>query len=289
MNQARIFPERVVRFYSNVDFALDAIGTQQITLIHASKLNDPFDPYLFFETDFAEKYESLVDYVSANFPDDVGWFMREFPIEGWKKSLGRIEEYFCRLKDNVFVFSTSAQFNDVHPKDNLYMWGRYANGHRGVAIEFNTMEIAQMLIKDDKVERLAPVTPNEIWVQVEYVPTFSSITRSMVFDFAKWLHNGEHGESKLHKYYNIIARIKSSDWKSENEWRLLWQREDTKRKVIRVPIGNKAVESVYIGMNTSPQVQEDIIFETRQNYPAATIFKVKKKRGGFALEFTLLT
>jgi hypothetical protein len=58
-------PKHVVRFYGNVDFALDTVAHRQAILVHVSNLNDPFDPYFFFETDFGEKYSALLEYISV--------------------------------------------------------------------------------------------------------------------------------------------------------------------------------------------------------------------------------
>jgi hypothetical protein len=66
---------QVVRFYGNFDFALDAIANRQVTFIHVTKLNDQFDPYFFFETDFDVSYTRLVDYVREKHPTDFSWFI----------------------------------------------------------------------------------------------------------------------------------------------------------------------------------------------------------------------
>ncbi len=34
-----------MRFYGNVQYALECIALKQITFLHIDKLNDPFDPY----------------------------------------------------------------------------------------------------------------------------------------------------------------------------------------------------------------------------------------------------
>jgi hypothetical protein len=56
-------PRSVVRFYGNTQYAAESIGFKEITFLHLDKLNDPFDPYFFFETDFSDSYSNLVDYV----------------------------------------------------------------------------------------------------------------------------------------------------------------------------------------------------------------------------------
>ena len=49
-------PQYVTRFYGTTDFALDVIQNKQIAFVHVSLLNDPFDPYCFWETDFSDSY-----------------------------------------------------------------------------------------------------------------------------------------------------------------------------------------------------------------------------------------
>lgn len=35
-------PQHVIRFYGNIQYALECIGFKQITFLHIDKLNDPF-------------------------------------------------------------------------------------------------------------------------------------------------------------------------------------------------------------------------------------------------------
>src|SRR5271165_199021 len=62
-------PQQVVRFYGTVDYAIDVIKNRQIAFAHVSTLNDPFDPYYFFETDFGDSYQNLIAHVRRNHPD----------------------------------------------------------------------------------------------------------------------------------------------------------------------------------------------------------------------------
>lgn len=124
-------PQRVVRFYGNTDFALDAIAHRQITFIHVSLLNDPFDPYFVFETNFDANYDKLLAYVEKEHPDYSDWFKLHVPIEHWQRLVVDIKSHMDNYKRTKFVFSCSAVTGDQHPRDNLYMWGHYANGHRG--------------------------------------------------------------------------------------------------------------------------------------------------------------
>jgi hypothetical protein len=44
-------------------------------------LNDPFDPYLYFETNFDEDYNKLLAYVKGFHADHEAWFKNAVPLE----------------------------------------------------------------------------------------------------------------------------------------------------------------------------------------------------------------
>jgi hypothetical protein len=119
-------PATVVRFYGNVDYALDTIAHQQIIYIHASRLNDPFDPNFFVETDFDGSYEQLLAWVQKKHPDDLKWFIKHVTADSLGKSVDDVQTRMKNLRDTSFVFSCSAVTRDSHPKDNLYMWATTA-------------------------------------------------------------------------------------------------------------------------------------------------------------------
>ena len=137
------------------------------------------------------------------------------------------------------------------------MWGHYANGHRGIAIEFNTMEIAKPLIEDHIRQHGESLRPEEVWVKMDYMKKVPPITREMFFDFARGEYDRVERKTSLHEYYDKLSTIKSTVWESENEWRLMWQRDDTRRKVLKASIVEKAIERIYIGLNASSKFREE--------------------------------
>jgi hypothetical protein len=129
-------PATVTRFYGTVNYALDVIRTREIAFVHVSMLNDPFDPYCFFETDFEGKYPNLLRYVQQHHPKHMPWFRAQVTPQSWGKTVRDLRAHLDDYRKHTFILSTSAPLADTHPKGNLYMWGHYGNGHRGVAIEF---------------------------------------------------------------------------------------------------------------------------------------------------------
>lgn len=69
----------------------------------------------------------------------------------------------------------------------------------------------------------------------------------------------------------------------------MWQRDDTRRKVLKAPISEKAIECIYIGLNASSKVKDDIEFEVKQKFPSAKIFQAEKRSGVFGLDFREIT
>ncbi len=186
----------------------------------------------------------------------------------------------------MYVFSTTAVYHSVHPRDNLYMWGHYANGHRGVAIEFNATEITAELMDESNRSRSVALNAEDPWTEIDYVEGFEPITCEMFFDFSGVLRqNGGKEKTLLHDYFGRLAKTKSVIWKDEHEWRLMWRLDETKRKTIRKPISAAAIEKVYIGMRASAHVRADVAFEMKQYYPNAKIFQAEKRLGAFALDF----
>jgi hypothetical protein len=282
-------PATVVRFYGNVDYALDTIAHRQIIFIHVSKLNDPFDPYFFFETDFDGTYEQLFSWVQKHRPNDCSWFVQHVTNDGWNKSVADIEQHVQALRNTSFVFSTSAVMNEAHPKDSLYMWGHYGNGHRGAALEFDLRKIALLITEKHNKEKGVNLQPETAWVRIEYEAKMPPITRKDFFEFFLSDFEQRGRRTALEKYYDKTSRVKSLAWKRENEWRMLWRNDETRLKVHRTEIPVEAIKAVYLGLAMSSGYEADIIFEGRGKFPNAKIYKAHKKAGFTQLDFTEVT
>jgi hypothetical protein len=289
MTARSILPKNVVRFYRNVDYALDTIAHRQAIFVHVSKLNDPFDPYFFFETDFGGNYQRLIGWVGDHHPSDIGWFVQHVTADGWQKSVDDIMAFMRDLRNTSYVFSCSAATKESHPKDNLYMWGHYGNGHRGVAIEFDTRKVASLVTQVHNEEKDQQLGPESAWVRIEYETKMPPMTRKMFFDFFRNDYEGGQRHTSLAAFYDKTARVKSLVWKPEAEWRMLWHNDETRLKVHRAPIPSDAVTAVYLGMSMSAGSEADVVFETRRKFPTAKIYKASKKPGFTELEFKQVT
>jgi hypothetical protein len=277
-------PQRVVRFFGNVNYALESISLKQITLIHIDKLNDPFDPVQVFFTDFNASYDSLLKYVHQFHYQHLPYFKEKLPEQNWKKVVTKWLDIDRRLQENLFVFSTCAVRQDSHPRDNLYMWGHYGNGHRGVAIEFDSMSLTK-LIKQDALNGESP------WWEMKYTKDVPNIKCEDIVEGLLKAEKDPNGiSSYFAKFLSVIGerlRSKAEIWKDENEWRLVKENDETKLKIIRNDIPDEAVAAVYLGCRAAEkeQLRRDFLYETQRHFPNANLFLARMRPGAYALDF----
>jgi hypothetical protein len=281
MNHVHKPPQHVTRFYGNVDYALDVIANRQITFTHVSTLNDPFDPYFFFETDFGQSRERLLKHVKHSHPGDFVWFKKKVTAQSWDKAMKHVEAKIASWRDNTFVFSTSGECDGAQPRDNLYMWGHYGNGHRGVAIEFDTQELSTSVLKHHQNVNGAALVADEVWARVEYKKEFAPITADDYYEFLKATEN----DTRVDTYIRLMARVKNEVWQRENEWRLMWGNPGTRMKIYRCPINAASITTVLLGLRLGEASRQDFVAETKQNFPGAKVLRAKKRHGDIALEF----
>jgi hypothetical protein len=254
----------------------------RITFIRVSLLNDPFDPYFVFETSFDASYERLLDYVNRRSPEDLEWFTRRVPLEHWEISVQGIKTHMDNYRKSTFVFSCSAVTKHQHPKNNLYMWRHYANGHRGIAIEYDASKASSLLQRHPRFDRLFNTNSDQAWMQIQYATDIGVITPKMMISFFRASDGGsekDFSETELANYYRLQPITKSVVWRQENEWRMLWQNDETRLKVHRAPIPSDAIIAVYVGLSASSGTENDILFEAERKFPTARIFRAFKKQG----------
>ncbi|KIE59151.1 hypothetical protein A946_03865 [Methylacidiphilum kamchatkense Kam1] len=301
-------PTSVIRFYGEPKYALEVVEKKEITFIHNYLMNDPFDPYLVFETDFEKNYQALLQHVRAQHPEDIDWFSRCILESNWQRFLNEIDEFLLSLKRQLFLFSTSAEKDGVRPVDNLYMWGHYGRGHRGVAIEFNTDPLEKDVKKLHTQYTGTPINLS-CWVQIDYVDDMSLITAEMFYQFYRQEHQINSGwqqerqETELDRHYKKMEKAKSKVWEKENEWRIRWSGNDpgtnfaaadiarlTQEQIqkwflVKCPITQSSIKAIYLGLGLNQDIAEQIKERTRSNFPDARIYTAKKEHGRFGLEF----
>jgi len=93
--------------------------------------------------------------------------------------------------------------------------------------------------------------------------------------------------SKIHQ----ILHSKGEVWKSEDEWRLVGENDETKLKILRHDIPNSAVTAVYLGCRAAEQEQllNAFVYETQRHYPNAKVFRANMRSGEYAIDFEKIT
>jgi hypothetical protein len=274
-----------MRFYGNTDYALECIALKQITFVHVDKLNDPFDPVLDYVTDFDDSCEALLLHVHKHHSSQLKSFKERLSEQNWKEAVAGWSNLASATRAKMFVFSTCAVREGSHPRDNLYMWGHYGNGHRGVAIEFNTTALAESVIK-----RLVH-TSEPPWWEMEYAKEIPRINCEdiieLVMNAQPDAYNMELYGPKLYSKICQRLRTKGEVWKSENEWRLALGNDETKLNILRHEIPSSAVTAVYLGCLAAEreQLRNAFIYETQRHFPKANVFCANMRPGEYSLNF----
>lgn len=282
-------PKHVIRFYGNIDYALQAIGYREITFLHPDKLNDPFDPPFRLLTDFGEDYGGLVGWIERCHKEDVKIFSERFPRNNWQGYLDGVLGYFERIRNHTFLFSTCGVNEGSHPKDNLYMWGHYASGHRGVAIEFDASLLAQAVLQKSKRVPGEEAYVEEVWCEINYTDELPKITCEAIYRFV--MSASEKSDeiawdnTDLAKIIKLMVRSKNMVWKREDEWRLMWLNDETRLKTLRLDLLDDTITAVYLGCLVADRVRDDFAVETKRNFPNAAVFVGKRSKSEFGLVF----
>ncbi len=278
-------PQHVLRFYGKTDFALECIALKQITFLHVEKLNDPFDPVLDYVTDFNDNYASLLSHVQEHHPAQLAFFKDRLPEQNWKEIVVDWSKQASEILETIFVFSTCGVIEGNHPRDNLYMWGHYGNGHRGIAIEFNAIVLGESLMKQDAPNSQSP------WWKMDYNQEIPKIKCEDIIEFVM---NAKPDTNNLESYGPKLTQVilqrlhaKGEVWERENEWRLVLKNDETKLKFCRHDLPDNAITAVYLGCCAAEQeqVRNDFVYETQRNFPSASIFWPKVRKGEYALDF----
>jgi hypothetical protein len=277
-------PERLTRFYGTVDYAVDVFKASAISFIHVSLMNDPFDPYFEFSNNFGLRYQALRQWVRKNQGQVAeNSFMKIMTYEGWEKIKRDVLSKNRSLKENTFLFCASAPTEKLQPYENLYMWGHYGAGHKGLAIEFDAEKVARDVYRHHSKINPTLVDPGNIWTPVIYSDIIDPITPADCYEvFIAPGH--EVLNSKIARVLNTVSRTKSTVWRLENEWRLLW-RNDDRSHIYQVPVRPDAIHRIYLGMRMAPEVVRELVALCSSNFPHVEILRGAARPGEFALDF----
>ncbi len=281
-------PATVTRFYGNLEFAREVVRDRKLAFVHVSKLNDPFDPYYDFLTDFDEKYARLRQWVKTNKTRaELRNFRTKMPFQSWTTIVSEIRAMHIELRRTSFIVSTSTIYQGRHPSQNFYMWGHYGCGHRGVALEFNTGSLSRDVLNHNGSLGNPPPPGNNPWANMLYREAPERVTAADIFEYL-FCDPALEDQTQLAKHLNSAIQIKSKVWEPEQEWRLMWKTDNTPPEVYKMPISTDTVTKVYIGLKVSKADTTAIAQETRASFPNANIFRATERKGEFTLDYVPL-
>lgn len=234
-------PKNLLRFYGKTEYALQCLEEKKLALPRASKLNDPFDPPLYFLTDITD---SNLIVLLKNTED--------------------------RLR-NIFIPTMFIASFSEGTRDDLYMWGHYANGHRGIAIEFNWEQLNNCLTK------LKGHEGGGEFFKVSYASPYVFTNK----DVGQLRIQGPIIAEKM----RLMFRTKTDNWKRENEWRFMVTDKDTSLDYTKIDLADDVISAVYIGCAAEEKVGQSVYQQTKRNFPNAKVFLAKKRKDKLAIEF----
>jgi hypothetical protein len=188
------------------------------------------------------------------------------------------------LKAHTFLFCASAPSQGLEPAQNLYMWGHYGLGHRGVAIEFDAEKLAASVVEHTMKANSEWSEDQRVWAPVFYADKINRLSPADFYEFLKAPQSRDL-ETKLAAQFNSVSRTKSPVWEPEQEWRLMWRNDEVEPVVYKVPIVAGSVRRVFVGVRVSDEVARQVASDCREGFPEAEILKASQRPGEFALDF----
>ena len=200
----------------NREQRLTSLKENKIWLTKAPYLNDPFDcqPTYYNE-------EELRNFIVDEKLDVSTGKTVDYLIEATNKSL----EMFKR---NIKV----SCFSEI--KDNMPLWGNYADNHKGICIEY---DFSQLEYNHDFTKMLYPVGYDK--------------ERYNITNILKSVSSGNYTSNPYVLFFLVM--MKHTSWNYEREWRLIdFDFEDTSNtgSLVKLPVKPAAI---YFGMNCSAE------------------------------------
>jgi len=238
---------------------LENLRNGQIWFSKPDKLNDPFDCAIHFNIkgtteEYLELYKILVNGLTE--PRKLEKIKE---VESTFLTNGNINSAFKAHTNEVQLKANLKNINDHNSQmgvacfsetfDNILMWSHYANGHKGLCLEFDTNSL--------------PFQDREKLHHVIYSDSFPTLKPAAVFQ---------------NTYIPIDSLItKSKDWVYEREWRLIKDKGDS-----ALEYDPRALTAIYFGCSM-PDDQIKQICSTNAK-SAACLFKMRRSD----IEFNLI-
>ncbi|MBQ3997807.1 MAG: DUF2971 domain-containing protein [Paludibacteraceae bacterium] len=195
-------PRTFFAFKSVSDYLIQEIKTGKVSLSPADKFNDPIDPVISFWVKYQINHSKNIRFVCL-----LQKVVELLRIKCFVRTSALLDA------NNKLDIEKPQDVNEICP----LMWAHYADGHRGVCLEY---EIPPICIKSDSTRGFLALFPVSYEEKIEL-----------------------NDELKI----NVALSAKSVDWKYENEVRLVLFDPNTTEEFPTVE-GLK-LKAVYLGVN----------------------------------------
>ena len=177
---------RLYKYYRYSKRLLEILATKSLWLSKPSQFNDPFDGKFYIPPSTSEREtEEDIKALLERVPKYRDTKLTESEKANWQGNDEMIAKKIKRQLSGVGIFSMSGTW------ESILMWSHYADGHRGVCLEF-------------EVDRAAPEGVHlQAVTYTSAYPEFS--TRDFPTDTEKFM---------------AAFLTKSPEWEYEREWRL---------------------------------------------------------------------
>lgn len=218
--------------------------------------------------------------------DSAVCFMEEINKENIQKAMRHVNqksEYLNKLLEKIFSKATEknwevmvqvmSKLNQIECEkirkstliscfcekfDSAYMWGVYGEYGKGICIEYDYQEMAE-LAKHNEM-KLCPVLYRNEYANAESL-------------FIEYKKTGETFNT------NYLATIKSMEWKQENEWRIIGNTDKNKGENIRLI----KPTCIYLGPYIDKKNRKEIVRIAQENKIKCKSLKKEMSKFSFAI------
>ena len=246
---------KLYKYYADKERVIEILKTERIWYSKPERFNDPFD----CDIDIASNvtWDQFAEIVRVE-----GKQLNKSPAEIEEKiravrseSPAAIDEYRARVREGVErvrdVLRGQGVLSLSSIPDSIPMWGYYANGHRGMCIEFH--RAARNALGSSATR------------EVHYTSDYPDVSFLDLFKRPGYLSK-------------TVMRTKSRAWKHEKEWRVVLTNGDI---LYDLP---GEITGVFFGLST-PEEHKREVAELVKDQDGIMLLQAIKVKGRFRMEF----
>ena len=242
-------PKKLYKYQAYKTTTLENLINHQIFFSNPKDFNDPFDCRIPINPVFSDTvYEKIFKNLCDKPPNDEG-IKRDYLTNG------KINERFKEdiIKNVSVIMDGMAAIHGVAcfstKKEDILMWAHYADGHKGLCLEFDPTGIFDANLK-----------------KVDYWPEFPPI------DWYEIIRNKSVPE------YMKQLTTKFLEWEHEAEWRIIYGNYSK-----FWPYPPKALTAIYFGCEMPPPHREIIKKITKDQNKDIEFYEMIKDKKKFAV------